>query len=71
MKKDNLEEKEKHLKLEGTMKLLKNISSSSLINNGSFGNVYNRTNNKLLIKKQIAHHANGKLSLNTSTQKNK
>jgi len=47
------EELQKNSKLEGTMKLLKNISSKSVIaNTGSFGKVYNRTNNKILIKKQ-------------------
>ena len=48
------------LKLEGTMKLLRNISSKSVIGEGgsAFGKVYNRANNKILIKKQ---QFNGKI----------
>lgn len=60
----NNEEKDtvlqKNQKLEGTMKLLKNISSKSVVNIGSFTKVYNKTNNKILIKKQNCTQSNGK-----------
>lgn len=41
----------KNTKLEGTMRLLKNISSKSMVSVGSFSKVYNKTNNKILLKK--------------------
>ena len=53
LRNQSMDEGQKNSKLEGTMKLLKNISSKSVIgSSGSFGKVYNRTTNKILIKKQ-------------------
>ena len=53
-------------KLEGTMRLLKNISAKSVINSDGFAKVYNRIiNNKILIKKENS----GKALLSVSQRK--